>query len=104
MFERMIFFNIVFSQFFVALASQMDPKSIFLKAFSKTSICWKSLQDTGCAQKNQGSDLKKSLKNRFNNALSEGIAKNLPDMHFYLHLDLPKPPQNPPKPNWGANK
>ena len=82
----------------------MDPKSVFLQAFSKTSIWWKSLQNTGCAQKNQGSDFKKSFKNRFNNALSEGIAINLPDMDFYLHLDLPKPPQDPPKSIRDANK
>ena len=82
----------------------MDPKSVFLQAFSKTSIWWKSLQNTGCAQKNQGSDFKKSPKIRFNNALGKGIAKGLPKIDFNLHLDLPKPPQVPPKSTRDANK
>ena len=48
----------------------MGPRSIFLKAFSKTSIGWKSLQNIGCAQKNQGSDFC---------ALDEGIKKHHPE-------------------------
>ena len=82
----------------------MDPKSKFFQAFPKTSIWWKSLQNTGCAQKNQGADFQKSPKNRFNNALDEGIAKSFPKIDFNLHLDLPKPPQVPPKSIRDANK
>jgi hypothetical protein len=103
MFEKIVFFNIMFCWFFVVSTPKMDSKSRFFDACPKTSIGWKSLQNPGCAQKNQGSDFKKSFKNRFNDALDEGIAKSLPNIDFDLHLDLPKPPQVPPKSTRGAN-
>ena len=41
---------------------KMNPKSTFFEYFSKTSILRKSLRNTGCAHKNQGSDFKKTRK------------------------------------------
>ena len=32
------------------------------------------------------------------------VLKNHPRIDFYFHLDFPKPPKNPPKSNWDANK
>ena len=92
MFEKIIFFSIMFSHFFVALASQNGSQIRFFTSFFENVDLVKILTKHWLCAENQGSDFKKSTKNQFNNALGEGIAKN-----------LPKPPQVPPKSTRGAN-
>ena len=70
---------LIFHRF--GLPKRMPNRAFFPSFFENIDLA-KSLQNTGCAQKNQGSDFKKSLKNRFNNALSEGIAKNFQKIDF----------------------
>ena len=71
----------------------------FFASFSKTSILCKSLQNTGCAHKNQGSDIKKRKNHKKIDSKThskKASQKNFPKIDFGLHFGLPKPFQNRP--------
>ena len=104
MFEKITFCNTMLSRFFAVLASLNGSQIKFFPNFFGNITLAKSLQNTGCAQKNQSSDFKKSQKNRFNNALGEGIAKNFPNIDFNFHLDLSKPSPCPSKVDSGREQ
>ena len=72
------------------------PNRAFFQSFLKTSILLKSLRNTGCAHKNQGSDVKKNTKNRHEidskTYSKKASTKSLPKIDFGLHFGLQKPP------------
>ena len=80
------------------------PNPDFFKRFRKLRFGENPYKTLAVRRKIKVRTLNKSPKNHFNNAIGKGIAKNLPKIDFYFHLELPEPPNISPKSDWDASK
>ena len=96
MFERMIFFNAAFSQFFVALASQNGFQTRFLTSFFENVDVAKILTKHWlCAEKSRFG-LKKIIKETIQQRAQRRHREKLPR---YVFLPPFGPPKASPKPS-----